>query len=415
MTFKFFVSVLAILVLAACNSNDNATTNYSASDSILVAGQYGYDAAFLKKHNRNVIELQSDDGRSKVLVSADYQGRVMTSSTNGDSGTSFGWINYALIESGKFKKQFNPVGGEERFWLGPEGGQYALYFKKGDSFSISHWQVPALIDTVSYDYTFSGGKKQVSFTKKATLTNHSGNEFSFTINRSITLLDRQSIQQKLQLSIPDSIRIVGYESDNSIRNTGTESWSQTKGLLSIWLLGMFNPSLETFVIIPFQPVPGAKKYITDNYFGKIPDERLRINDSLLFFTCDGKLRSKIGLSPLIAKNLAGSFDFSKNVLTIISFPVQREGLYVNSKWEQQQFPFKGDVVNAYNDGPLPDGTQLGSFYELESSSQALELTPGSQLNHRQTTCHFEGSYNQLRSLAKQLLGVDLNDIRPSGK
>ena len=56
-----------------------------------------------------------------------------------------------LISSGEKKKQFNPVGGEERFWLGPEGGQYSIYFQKGDSFNIAHWQVPPVVDTVAYD------------------------------------------------------------------------------------------------------------------------------------------------------------------------------------------------------------------------------------------------------------------------
>ena len=36
----------------------------------------------------------------------------------------------------------NVFGGEDRFWLGPEGGQFALYFKPGDPFDLDHWQVP---------------------------------------------------------------------------------------------------------------------------------------------------------------------------------------------------------------------------------------------------------------------------------
>ena len=30
----------------------------------------------------------------------------------------------------------NVFGGEDRFWLGPEGGQFALYFKAGDPFDL---------------------------------------------------------------------------------------------------------------------------------------------------------------------------------------------------------------------------------------------------------------------------------------
>ena len=96
--------------------------------------------AFLKKYTRKIVELSGNDGRSKVLLSADYQGRVMTSTASGDTGLSFGWLNHALISSGKKRKSFNPVGGEERFWLGPEGGQYSIYFKQGDSFTINNWQ-----------------------------------------------------------------------------------------------------------------------------------------------------------------------------------------------------------------------------------------------------------------------------------
>ncbi|HEY6978588.1 MAG TPA: DUF6786 family protein, partial [Chitinophagaceae bacterium] len=87
------------------------------------------------------------------------------------------------------------------------------------------------------------------------------------------------------------------------------------------------------------------------------------------------------------------------------------GLYVNSKWELQKEPFKGDVVNSYNDGPLQDGSQLGPFYEIESSSPASELKRGEVQEYRQITCHLQGDYNSLRELSKQLLGVELNDLK----
>jgi hypothetical protein len=131
----------------------------------------------------------------------------------------------------------------------------------------------------------------------------------------------------------------------------------------------------------------------------------------LLLRCDGKHRSKLGLSPAIAKPVAGSFDFKKNILTVILFSVDTKGDYVNSKWELQKEPYKGDVVNAYNDGPLQDGTQLGPFYELESSSSALPLKPNETLQYKQVTCHFEGNYSGLQQLAQQLLGVDLDSIK----
>lgn len=55
----------------------------------------------------------------------------MTSTADGDGGDSYGWINYRFIEAGEQSQQFNPVGGEERFWIGPEGGAFSYYFKPG--------------------------------------------------------------------------------------------------------------------------------------------------------------------------------------------------------------------------------------------------------------------------------------------
>ena len=77
----------------------------------------------------------------------------------------------------------------------------------------------------------------------------------------------------------------------------------------------------------------------------------------------------------------------------------------------QQEPFRGDVINAYNDGPLtPDGAQLGPFYELESSSPAAAAVPGKGITHIHRTFHFEGSEADLDQLAVKLLGVSLKQI-----
>lgn len=405
------ISSAILLVCIACNdAGTEKTADKSISDSSAKKGSYAYDAAFLRKNTKSVIELTGDEGRSKILLSADYQGRVMTSTATGDTGISYGWINYDMISSGIKKPQFNPVGGEERIWLGPEGGQYSIYFKAKDSFNINKWQVPPIIDTISYDISSSGNSEAV-FNKKASVTNYSGTVFDISIERKIRILNKEEIAQKLGVSLPAGISNVAYETVNQLKNEGSSDWKKEKGLLSIWLLGMFTPSDKTVVAIPFKPEKNARSLITDNYFGPIPPERLVVKDSVLFFTCDGKYRSKIGLSPVIAKSIAGSFDFEKNVLTIISFEVNKNGRYVNSKWEIQKEPYKGDVVNSYNDGPLADGKQLGPFYEIESSSAAQELKKGAVQEYRQSTYHFQGDYNSLRELAKQLLNVDLDEIK----
>jgi hypothetical protein len=395
---------LTLIVALACNQPEQEK---NSTEATAAKGSYAYDAAFLKQHTNKVLELTNSDSSAKVLLSADYQGRVMTSTAAGDSGVSFGWINYELIQSGEKKKNFNPVGGEERFWLGPEGGQYSIYFKARDSFNINAWQVPPLIDTAMYDVA-SANNSQAIFTKKASIRNYSGTLFDLSIQRRITLVEKKTVEEKLNIVIPAGIRFVGYETENSIQNLGANDWTKEKGLLSIWLLGMFTPTPKTTVIIPFSPIPGAREYITDNYFGPVPSDRLKIKDSILYFVCDGKYRSKIGIAPAIAKPIAASFDFQNNVLTFVIPESFKNAPYVNSKWEIQKEPYKGDMINSYNDGPLEDGTQMGPFYEIESSSPALQLKKGETGTYRQITCHLQGDYTSLKNLAKTLLGTDLD-------
>lgn len=113
--------VSAAIFSAACSGGSKKTA----------MGTYAYDRAFFAERGIETLELTSEDGASRVLVIPAYQGRVMTSSAAGDTGDSYGWINYKFIEKGELNPQFNPVGGEERFWIGPEGGRIRSISKGG--------------------------------------------------------------------------------------------------------------------------------------------------------------------------------------------------------------------------------------------------------------------------------------------
>lgn len=219
------------------------------------------------------------------------------------------------------------------------------------------------------------------------------------------------LEKLFNSKFPDGLAATGYSSENSITNTGNNEWRPEGGLLSIWLLGMFTPSPETFVIIPFQKKEDSRKRITDNYFGTIPTDRLQLNDSIIFFKCDGKYRSKIGIHPSVAKPLALAFDFKNNVLTIVVPEIYKGKPYVNSKWEIQTEPLERDAVNAYNDGPLEDGSMLGPFFEIESSSPALVLQPAQAFSYTQTTFHLTGTYSKMQEVVKILTGTSLDQLK----
>ncbi|TWF41376.1 hypothetical protein FHW36_103180 [Chitinophaga polysaccharea] len=391
--------------LAACNSGTKNTAQQATTP-----GNFNEDVAFLQQHLQNVVVLKHAGDSGRVVITGDYQARVMTSTTGSNSGKSFGWINYHLVASGKYAPHINAFGGEERFWLGPEGGQYALFFPPGKPFDFANWQTPGLIDTAHYTVT-TQSDTAITYQQEGALQNYSGTHFHLHISRTIRLLNNQEINTTLGFALPAGMHSVAYETTNTLTNKSDSAWQEQSGLLSIWLLGMFKPSDQTAVIAPFRHIPDAQKHITDDYFGKIGPANLQVKDSLLLLRANGKSRGKLGLSPLVAKKGAGSIDLANNTLTVLFYEVVPQGRYVNAKWELQQEPFKGDAVNCYNDGPLADGTQMGPFYEVESSSDARALTPGEAMTYKQVTMHFEGSREALQAMAQQLWQLPLEEVQ----
>ncbi len=409
--FKLIIMVLSVVALVSCNSpgkrnKGNEKEKLAGFDK----GTYGYDKAFLQKHGIETIELIDENSKAGLLLSPGYQGRVMTTTGSGDQGYSFGWLNYRLIESGEVNNQFNPVGGEERFWIGPEGGPFSVYFSQGKEQIYANWKVPSVIDTEPFEAVVKTSRN-VTFMKDAKLENASGTQFNFTIQRTVTLLSREFLADFLKVDIPDGkFDMVGYETENKITNTGDDAWTRENGLLSIWLLCMFNPSPTTTVFIPFRP-GGEGTVVNDEYFGKVPTERLIVEDSTIFFKIDGKYRSKIGLPPSRVKELCGSYDSAKGILTLVwgSYP-ESPGDYVNSKWGDQVDPYNGDAINAYNDGPVEDGSIMGPFYEIETSSPAADLQPGMTITHVQRVVHLQGDEAEMDRLVKTLFNLSLQTI-----
>jgi hypothetical protein len=374
---------------------------------------FGDDVAFLKKYV-DVIVLSDKSSSTQVAVIPAYQCRVMTSTAGGSDGLSYGWVNRDLISSGKTQPHINVYGGEDRFWIGPEGGQFSVFFKKGDAFDLDHWFTPASVDTEPFELV-SKSSDHVVCRKTIQLTNYSGSTFNLEVNREIRLLDARSAVKRLGVTFKPDVKVVAFESVNSIKNTGTNAWTKQGGLLSIWILGMFNASPATTITIPFVKGDDARlgPVVNDTYFGKVPADRLVVKDGMIYFAADANYRSKIGIPPLRTKPVLGSYDAVNKVLTLVQFTFPKGAVdYVNSMWELQKKPFGGDVVNSYNDGPpKPGAAQMGRFYELETSSPALTLKPNASGTHVSRTFHLQGPDSELDSIARAVLGVGLDEIR----
>ena len=395
-----------------------ATTLLASSELMEnTPSNFGEDVAFLKKHTDAIVLRRGD---AAVVVAPAYQGRVMTSSATGDDGNSYGWLNYKLIAKGvvppeeakgTLESKIHVFGGEERFWLGPEGGQFGIFFAPGAKFDFADWKTPPAIDTEAFDKVSSDDTEAV-FARNFTVTNQSGTKFDVGVERTVRLLDREQTAQALGVTIPEGLPFVAYETVNTITNRGEKAWDADTGLLSVWILGMYKPSPSTVMAIPFRE-DGEGPVVNDAYFGKIAPDRLKVGKGVVFFKGDGASRGKIGIPPLRSTPFAGSYSPDLGALTIVRCePVEKDGRYVNSMWENQENPYAGDVINAYNDGsPAPGEPPLGPFYELETSSPGAELAPGASLTHKQVTVHFAGQPEKLDPIAEAKLGAGIAEIR----
>jgi hypothetical protein len=128
-----------------------------------------------------------------VAIAPAYQSRVMTSTVDQAKGPSFGWINRKVIASGllseekrkgKLEEHIYIFRGEERFWLGPEGGQFALFFKPGTKFEFSDWATPVAIDTEPFELV-EQTESEAEFARDCELTNYSGTMFIIGIRRTL--------------------------------------------------------------------------------------------------------------------------------------------------------------------------------------------------------------------------------------
>lgn len=374
---------------------------------VVRAGSFEDDLKFLKAHG-DVLVLK--DGDRAVMVSPTFQGRVMTSTPDGR--LSCGFINRAQVTTGESQKTaFYNYGGEDRFWLGPEGGQFALYFPQGAKQELKNWVVPGMFGMGAWAAK-DATPTAVSFEQRMAGANASGTQLTLDVKRTIRLLPQSDVESLV--GPLGGAHWVAFETNNTITNAGTQPWTESTGAVSVWILGMYVASPDAHVVAPFR-ADGEGVVVNDEYFGKVPADRLRRMDKspVLLFKADGQKRSKIGLPPGRAVDRIGSIDFANNLLTVVTFSLNpSEKRYVNSMWQNpQKNPYGGDVTNSYNDGPKDTGAPSDDFFELETSSPAAFLKPGETLRHVHRTVHIQASIEQLEPFAKKLFGVSLGEIR----
>lgn len=408
--FGGVVAVVLMGGLTALSCTGNAKKSLQNMKKEYEKGTFGYDLNYLSKKD-SLIVLKSDDGKAQVIVSAKYQAKVFTSTANGEEGNSLGFVNYKFFDAGTVDEHMNGFGGENRLWLGPEGGQYSIYFKPGKEQVFDNWHTPKAIDIEEWKVDRATQEETV-LTKDMELENYQGSILNITVERKISLVTEAEMASKLGVTLPDGVSAVGYATENKITNKNDFEWTSKTGTVCIWMLDMFNPSDSAVTVVPYNEGDESQlgTLATTDYFGEIPADRLKAENGTLYLKTDGKFRSKLGMNAKRTKAIAGNYDPISKRLTVITFDVDPSAVYLNQEWNPARNPLTGDALNAYNDGPLEDGSIMGPFLELESCSPAAFLKPGESLSHVHNVYHFVGDEAVLSPVCEKLLGVSIHQV-----
>lgn len=356
--------------------------------------------------------LLLESGTGAFVVSPQLQGRVMTS-TVCRGGESLGFVNRAEIERPTPRAAFANFGGEDRFWIGPEGGPFAFYFAPGEDEVLANWRVPADLNEGPFRVR-ARGQRYVEMEREMALRNRIGQLFEVHVLRRVEAPQEAEVLRLAGGALPEGTEWVAFRSVNRVTNRGRYGWFRETGLPCVWILGMFQAAPRTWVVAPFHGAApaaagaaGAAAVVQTAYFGEVGPERLKVGSNFALFRADARKRTKIGLYAERAQPVLGAYDPDARVLTVVEFgPLDRTAPYVNELWDPgHPEPYHGDVANSYNHG----GPER--FFELESSSPALELRPGESYEHVHMTVHLRLRDDEaLARVTRSMLGVDWSEV-----
>lgn len=353
--------------------------------------------------NQPCVLASARPGR-RVVVSPSLVGRVMGSTTSGEGGEVLGWINQRAIEQGMVDPVFNNVGGEERFWFAPEGGQFGLCMGRHVN-SLEHYDVPEAFSSQPFD-VLSHDEKSIVMQSRMEFENASGTGFALDVTRRITVLDA------CPYALGWGVDFVGFQSDNVTQNIGSEPIERSKGAVAMFCLTQFLTHPRLIGIVPFRPGPSEElgPPLRWDYFelhpvlvarGGLPDNYMRVGEDETLFRLDGKEHGKIGVGRQRAVPRLASIDLDSNELIIVDCDFYPELEYAAGYWRVLQDPYDGDVLSmAFGPGS----------YELENLSPALFLQPGQHFSHRNRVFHLFGPTRALDEVCWRFLRVSLAEL-----
>ena len=216
----------------------------------LYAANFGDDLTFLRKHTE-VVVLHDKSSEVQVIVVPAWQGRVMTSTARALGRQ----LRLGEPRTHRIRQSAAP---HQCFWrrrpvLARARGRavFDLLCQRSRSSTsnigsrLRHW-------TPSRSRWSSQSAESVLCRREIQLTNYSGTQFQLEVNREVRLLSAKDAVAGVGGKLSAGVSAVAFETVNTVKNTGAAAWTKETGLLSIWILGMFNASTESTVVVPFR-------------------------------------------------------------------------------------------------------------------------------------------------------------------
>ncbi len=328
-----------------------------------------------------------------ALVLMQRGGRLIGAFPKEDSKNTL-WTNPQL-EKVLNTDEWN-VGGD-RLWISPERD---FFYENAEKFE--RWFCPKALDPGNYKLVYSK-RDTVALRNVLNLSNlRTGETYKgVCVTRTMSYLPNPYASDPRLAKTLEGVSYVGMKSIEEVLVKG----NYLELRINPWVITQVNPSSSKNPGMVIVPTKGAAQPI--HYFGRIPDERLKIHGDHVSFKIDGEAVYKLGIRP---EDLPLKREASIGYIADIEEANSESLLLIRkSKNVPRNQSECLDVAKANPDGPRGSIQSYNSGLDLQLGEVELQLSPVEKRDNeyyrkaRADLLIFQGPRNKIVELAKTLL------------
>jgi hypothetical protein len=291
------------------------------------------------------------------------------------------------------------VGGD-RLWISPERD---FFYEDADKFE--RWFCPKALDPGNYELAYSK-RGTVAFRNVLNLSNlRTGETYKdVCVTRTMSYLPNPYASNPRLTKTLEGVSYVGMKSVEEV--LVKENYLGLR--INPWVITQVNPSSSKNPGVVIVPTRGADAQPI-HYFGRIPDERLKVHRDHFSFKIDGEAVYKLGIRP---EDLPLKREAAIGYIADVEEANNESLLLIRkSKNVPRNQSECLDPAKANPNGPKGAIQSYNSGLDLRLGEVELQLSPVKRRDHeyyrkaRADLLIFQGPRNKIVELAKTLLNV----------